>query len=84
MLAIVARVCRKTPYWATATIVTTIDKKAQDAAVKAVNEKMPPQYFKDVKTKDPNGRAYDLTTKEGRARVVSDPRAHGTAPRTAG
>ena len=32
---------------------TTIDKKAQDAAVKAVNEKMPPQYFDQVRRPTP-------------------------------
>jgi membrane peptidoglycan carboxypeptidase len=32
-------------------VVTTIDKRAQDAAVKAVKDKMPPQYFDKVDAK---------------------------------
>jgi membrane peptidoglycan carboxypeptidase len=41
-------------------IVTTIDKKSQDAAVKAVNDKMPPQYFDKVDAKTKNQRDEQL------------------------
>jgi membrane peptidoglycan carboxypeptidase len=41
-------------------VVTTIDKKSQDAAVKAVNDKMPPQYFEKVNLKDPTVAAKAL------------------------
>jgi len=41
-------------------VVTTIDKKSQDAAVKAVNDKMPPQYFDKVNLKDPTVAAKAL------------------------
>ncbi|MEP7193958.1 MAG: transglycosylase domain-containing protein [Actinomycetota bacterium] len=41
-------------------VVTTINKKSQDAAVKAVNDKMPPQYFAKVDLKDPKVAANAL------------------------
>ena len=41
-------------------VVTTIDKKSQDAAVKAVNDKMPPQYFDKVNLKDSTAAAKAL------------------------
>jgi membrane peptidoglycan carboxypeptidase len=53
-------------------IVTTIDKKSQDAAVKAVNQKMPPQYFDKVKLKDPKGNAYNLKDPNSLKRALTD------------
>jgi membrane peptidoglycan carboxypeptidase len=59
-------------------IVTTIDKKAEDSAIRAVNQKMPPQYFDKVNLKDPNGKTY-TTLPNSVARALKDPNSAARA-----